>query len=184
MDKNFPINYILVRVKPGNLVNHFDEIKKAWLQTFPSTQFNGSWLDDNTQRQYAAEQRLTVIFIESAIVAIVISCIGLLAISIMIMLQRTKEVGIRKILGANISGIVAMLSIDFLKLVFIAALISFPVAWWIMEKWLQGFPYRIFIHWWVFVIAAFAALLIAFITISFQAIKTATTNPVKSLRSE
>ena len=184
MDKNFTINYILVRVKPGNLVNHFDEIKKAWLQTFPSTQFNGSWLDDNTQRQYAAEQRLTVIFIESAIVAIVISCIGLLAISIMIMLQRTKEVGIRKILGANISSIVAMLSVDFLKLVFIAALISFPMAWWIMEKWLQGFPYRIFIHWWVFVIATVAALLIAFVTISFQAIKTATTNPVKSLRSE
>jgi len=98
--------------------------------------------------------------------------------------QRTKEIGIRKVLGANISGIVTMLSKDFAKLVLIASLIAFPLAWWAMNKWLQSFAYRINISWWIFVVAAFAAIVIALITVSFQAIKAAVANPVKSLRTE
>jgi putative ABC transport system permease protein len=98
--------------------------------------------------------------------------------------QRTKEIGVRKVLGASVPNLVSMLSKDFLKLVAIASLIAFPVAWWAMHKWLQDFAYRIRIEWWVFVLAAFIALLIALLTVSVQAIKAAVANPIKSLRTE
>ena len=98
--------------------------------------------------------------------------------------QRTKEIGVRKVLGASVGGIVAMLSKDFAKLVLIASVIAFPVAWWAMNKWLQSFAYRINISWWIFVVAGMAAIVIALITVSFQAIKAAMANPVKSLRTE
>ncbi|HEX2684272.1 MAG TPA: FtsX-like permease family protein, partial [Ferruginibacter sp.] len=113
-----------------------------------------------------------------------ISCLGLFGLASYTAERRTKEIGIRKVLGASISGITGLLSKDFLILVFIAAIIAFPVAWWAMNKWLQDFAYRIDISWWVFIIAAAIALLIALITISFQSIKAAVANPVKSLRTE
>jgi putative ABC transport system permease protein len=184
MDPNYPINYIFVKVKPGNLVNAFDEIKKSWIRQNPNDEFLGSWINENTERQYINERRLSGIFVSGAVLAIVISCIGLLAISIMIVIQRTKEIGIRKVLGSSVGGIVLLLSADFVKLVLLAAVIAFPVAWWLMNNWLQGFAYRVSIQWWVFAAATMLAIILAFLTISFQSVKAALANPVKSLRSE
>ncbi|MDT3401659.1 ABC transporter permease [Mucilaginibacter terrae] len=184
MRKEYEVNYVFVKVKPGSLLHAYDQIKQSWKRQFPTAEFTGSWLNENTERQYQNERRLSNIFVSGAILAIVISCIGLLAISIMIVIQRTKEIGIRKVLGANVSGIVLLLSRDFIKLVLLAAVIAVPVSWWLMDNWLQGFAYRITIQWWVFVLATLMAILLAFITISFQSVKAALANPVKSLRSE
>jgi putative ABC transport system permease protein len=184
MLKDFEINYVFVKVKPSNLVGAFDGIKNSWHRLYPNAEFKASWLNENTERQYLSERRLSGIFISGAVLAIIISCIGLLAISIMMVVQRNKEIGIRKVLGANILGIVLMLSQDFMKLVLAAAILSFPVAWWVMNHWLQGFAYRVDIHWWVFALSTALALILAFVTVSFQSIKAAIANPVKSLRSE
>jgi putative ABC transport system permease protein len=184
MGSDYAINYIFVKVKPGSLLRGYDEIKNAWHRQFANAEFNASWLNENTERQYLNERRLSGIFVSGAVLAILISCIGLLAISIMMVLQRTKEIGIRKVLGANVAGIVLLLSRDFVKLVLLAAIISFPAAWWLMSQWLQGFAYRVQIQWWVFAVSTVLAIVLAFITISFQSIKAALANPVKSLRSE
>jgi putative ABC transport system permease protein len=119
-----------------------------------------------------------------ATLAIIIACIGLFGLSIYTAKQRTKEIGIRKVLGASVTGVVRLLSKDFIKLVGIAILIASPIAWWASNKWLQDFAYRINISWWVFASAGVIALLIAMFTVSFQAIKAAIANPVKSLRTE
>ncbi len=124
------------------------------------------------------------VFFIVAMLTIIIACLGLFGLATYAAEQRIKEIGIRKVLGASVSSIVAMLSKDFLKLVIIAAVIAFPVAWWAMDKWLQDFAYRISISGWVFVLAAALAVVIALFTISFQAIKAAVANPVKSLRTE
>ena len=116
--------------------------------------------------------------------AILISCLGLFGLAAFSAEQRKKEIGVRKVLGASVSGVVGLLSKDFLKLVGIAILIATPVAWWAMSKWLQAFVYRVDISWWMFVLAGCIAILIALITVSFQAIKAAVANPVKSLRTE
>jgi putative ABC transport system permease protein len=184
MDKSYEINYIFVKVRPGNLVTSYDDIKRSWNRQYPDTEFKGSWLNENTERQYLNERRLSGIFVSGAVIAIIISCIGLLAISIMIVMQRTKEIGIRKVLGSSVGSIVMLLSIDFVKLVILAAVIAFPVAWWLMNNWLQNFAYRISIQWWVFAVATLLAVVLAFITIGFQSVKAALANPVKSLRSE
>ena len=184
MEKQYPINYIFVRLRSNNLHADLDEVKKLWHQTFPNIEFTGSWLNENTEKQYNAEKRLSTIFISAAIIAIIISCIGLLAISIMVIVQRTKEIGIRKVLGASISGIVLLISREFVKLVLLASIIAFPIAWFVMHKWLESFAYRVTIQWWIFASAAIIALLIALATISYQAIRAAVANPVKSLKSE
>jgi putative ABC transport system permease protein len=133
---------------------------------------------------YRGEQRSGKIFISFAVLAILIACLGLFGLAAYAAEQRTKEIGIRKVLGATVSNIVGMLSKDFLKLVIIASLIAFPVSWWFMNKWLQDFAYRIQIGWWIFFLAAFASIFIALITVSFQAVKAALNNPVKNLRTE
>ncbi len=176
--------YVFVRIKPVGLNASFNHLKTQWHQVFPNTEFNGSWLNENTERQYRSEKRLANIFIGSAIIAILISCIGLLAMAMMTMVQRTKEVGIRKVLGSSIAGIVVLLSKDFIKLVLLASILAFPVAYWVMHNWLQSFAYRIEISWWIFALATLIALVIALATVSFQAVKAALANPVKSLRSE
>jgi len=124
------------------------------------------------------------LFMVFAILAIIIGCIGLFGLSAYMASQRIKEIGIRKVLGASIPDITKMLSKDFLKLVLIAIVVASPLAWWVMNKWLQDFAYRIQISWWVFAAAGAAALVIAMLTVSFQAIKAAIANPVKSLRTE
>ncbi len=181
---SWPVNYILVKVKPANLPASMALINKVWKDVNPRSQAESSFLDENVDRQYKKETRLSKIFITGAVMAIAISCMGLFAIVILIITQRTKEIGIRKVLGASVNSIVYLVAQDFLKLVLIAVCIASPIAWYAMSKWLQDFAYRINIEWWVFVMAGVIAVIIAFITISFQSIKAAIANPVKSLRSE
>ncbi|MBS1610248.1 MAG: FtsX-like permease family protein, partial [Bacteroidetes bacterium] len=143
-----------------------------------------TFLDKIVEQQYLAEQTTQKIFTFFSSLAIFIACIGLLGLAAYSTQQRTREIGIRKVLGASAGTIVKMLSVDFLKLVLIAALIAFPLAWWAMHTWLQDFAYRVNIGWWVFAIAGVLSVVIALATISFQAIKAAMANPVKSLRTE
>jgi putative ABC transport system permease protein len=133
---------------------------------------------------YRDEERIGRIAITFAILAILIACLGLFGLATYMSELRTKEIGIRKVLGASVSTLAGMLSKDFLKLVFISFCFAAPVAWWMMYKWLQDFAYRINISWWIFLLAGIIALLIALVTVSFQAIKAAVANPVKSLRTE
>ena len=133
---------------------------------------------------YAEVQRTGDIFTAFAVLAIIIACLGLFALSAFMAEQRNKEIGIRKVLGATVSSITAMLSRDFVKLVIISIVIAAPIAYWIMTKWLQDFAYRISISWWMIAVAGLAAIMIALITISFQSIKAAIANPMKSLRTE
>jgi putative ABC transport system permease protein len=141
-------------------------------------------MDADFDNIYTTEQRTGKLFITFAVFAILIGCLGLFGLVTYAAEQRIKEIGVRKVLGASVSGIVAMLSKDFAKLIFIASLIAFPIAWWAMHKWLQSFAYRITISWWIFIVAGFTALVIALVTVSFQAIRAAIANPVKSLRTE
>ena len=184
INPDFQIHYILVKVKPGDLAGSMELLKNTYKKVLPNSEFKGSFLDENIERQYKREEKLGQIFISGAVIAITLSCLGLLAIVILIVTQRTKEIGIRKVLGASVTSIINMLSIDFLKLVFISAVIAFPVAWWSMNKWLEGFAYRIHISWWIFAITGIAMVIIALLTVSIHAVKAAMANPVISLRTE
>ena len=184
IDKNFTINYILVKVKPTNLQASMALVKNTWASISPGSDFKGSFLDENVNRQYKREEKLMQVFTIGAIIAIALSCMGLLAMVILIISQRTKEIGIRKVLGASVATIVTLVAKDFLLLVLIATIIASPIAWYAMNQWLESFAYRISIGWYIFLAAGFVALLIALITISIQTIKAAMANPVKSLRTE
>lgn len=178
------LGYFVVRLDGKNMNATIDKIQAAWNKRVTTRPFQHFFLDETYAKQYVAEKNFRTIFFYITAIAIFISCLGLFGLSSFITEQRTKEIGIRKVLGASVSGIVTMLSKDFVKLVVIAAIIAFPVAWYAMNAWLQDFVYRIQISWWVFAIAAFAALFIALATISYQAIRSALANPVKSLRTE
>jgi len=159
-------------------------IARKWKVLIPQRPFNYAFVDDSFNKQYSSEERFGTLFFYFAVLAIFISCLGLLGLASYSTIQRTREIGIRKVLGAGIFGIANMLSKEFLKLVMIATIIAFPLAWLGMNKWMQDFAYKAGIQWWVFVIAAMLALIIAVATVSFQALKAALANPVKSLRSE
>jgi putative ABC transport system permease protein len=150
----------------------------------PGEPFTYSFMDEDFNDLYRTEQRMGVIAVSFSTLAILIACLGLFGLAAYAAEQRTKEIGIRKVLGATVSHITAMLSKDFLKLVGIAALIAFPLAWWAMHSWLQDFAYRTTIPWWVYLMAGVLAALIAVVTVSFQTIKAAIMNPIKSLRTE
>jgi len=141
-------------------------------------------MDETYGKMYSSEEKLSELLWIFAVMAIFIGCMGLFGLVALTVEQRVKEIGIRKVLGASVLNIMALLSKNFLLLVLISSVIAFPVAWWAMHKWLQDFAYRINISLWVFVIAGISALLIALLTISFQAIKAAMANPVDSLRTE
>ncbi|MBS1620939.1 MAG: ABC transporter permease [Bacteroidetes bacterium] len=160
------------------------KIQGLWKSLAPGMPFSYQFMDDAFSKMYRSEQRVEQVSITFSILTILIACLGLFGLVTYMAEQRTKEIGVRKVLGASVPNLVAMLSKDFLKLVAIASLFAFPVAWWVMHKWLQDFAYRINIEWWVFILAAFIALLIALLTVSVQAIKAALANPVKSLRTE
>ena len=184
LESSFAPNYILVKVKPDNLSASMQLIKDTWAQVSPGSQFNGSFLDENVDRQYRREEKLGQIFIYGAIVAIVLSCMGLLAMVMLIIAQRIREIGIRKVLGASAASIVGIISKEFMLLVLISFVIAAPLAWLFMNSWLQDFAYRVTINWWVFLIAAAIAILIAMITICVQALKAAWMNPVTTLKTE
>jgi putative ABC transport system permease protein len=177
-------NNISIKVDGNNLQAAIGIIQNTWRKYLPETPFEYIFLDQKFEKLYRAEQQQGLIFTIFSCIAIFIACLGLFGLSAFTITQRVKEIGVRKVLGASIPQIVRELSFDFLKLVFIAALIALPIAWYVMNKWLLDFAFRINISLWVFVLAGFIALVIAFVTISFQSIKAALANPVKSLRSE
>ncbi len=175
---------ISVKVSASHLPGTINTIEQKWNALIPARPFSYFFLDDFFDKQYRSEQRFGKLFLNFAVLAIIISCLGLLGLASYSTMQRTREIGIRKVMGASVSNIVNLLSKDFLKLVAVAIIIASPIAWFAMHKWLQDFAYRIPIAWWIFAVAAFTAALIAILTVSFQAIKAAVSNPVVSLRSE
>ncbi len=176
--------YVSVKLKAGTFPSSLAYMQKTWKQFSTDHPFDYFFLDEQLNHFYESDVKLLHVLNIFAVLAIFIACIGLFGLSIYTAKQRTKEIGIRKVLGASVTGIVGMLSKDFVKLVLIAAVIAFPVSWWAMNTWLQDFAFRINISWSIFVIAGLVSVLIALITISFQAVKAAIANPVKSLRTE
>ena len=177
-------SYFTVKMDNNNMETKIKTLKTLYNSTFPGNPFDYFFADDQYDRQYSEEQRLGSVFIAAAFVAILIACMGLFGLASYSARQRIKEIGIRKVLGASVMDITTLLSRDFIKLVIIAIIIASPIAWWIMNKWLQNFAYRITLEWWIFLSAGVMAVLIAFTTISFQSIRAANANPVKSLRTE
>ena len=175
---------LIVKIKTTDVKGFLADLKKQWDFFNPEGPLGYTFLDDNFAKLYESEQRTQQIFSVFAALAIIIASLGLFGLSAFIIEQRTKEIGIRKVLGASVQNVLLLVSKEFLLLVGIAFIISIPVAWWAMHSWLQDFAYRIHISWWIFAIAGIVAILIALITISFQAIKAAVANPVKSLRTE
>ncbi|HTI61825.1 ABC transporter permease [Mucilaginibacter sp.] len=173
-----------IRIKSSDIKALQEQIKNKWTAFSPNHAFNFSFMDQDFDKMYRAEQRQGQIAVSFTSLAIVIACLGLFGLAAYAAEQRTKEIGIRKVLGANVSNIVSMLSKDFIALVLIAILVAVPIAWYFMHQWLQGFAYHQNVQWWIIAVAGSGAILIAFVTISFQSIKAALTNPVKSLRSE
>lgn len=161
-----------------------DRIAKVWQKQFPENVFEYSFYDEEIAKFYQREELATRLTTTFALLSVCLSCLGLFGLAIFAIEQRTKEIGVRKVLGASVTGITAMLSMDFLKLVFVAIIVASPVAWYFMDRWLQDFAYRIEISWWIFALAGFLATGIALLTVSFQSIKAALTDPVKSLRTE
>jgi cell division protein FtsX len=184
LDRNFGVHYALLKVAPGNLPASMELVKSTWKNILPNEDFKGSFLNDNIDRQYRREEKLGQIFISGAVIAIVLSCLGLLAMVLLIVTQKVKEIGIRKVLGASVGNIVLLVSKEFIWLMLIAVLIATPLAWAGMQKWLDNFAYRIQISWWMVALAGVLAFVVAIATISIQAIRAAVANPVKSLRSE
>ena len=181
---NSPQPRISVRMKAGNVQDNINILKKAWQAVAPNQDFEYHFLDESLGAAYEQEQKsATVVKIASGL-SIFIACMGLFGLATLTVTRRTKEIGIRKVLGANATQLVKLLSKDFLLLIVIAALVAFPLAWWAMNKWLSDFAYRTSISWWVFAIAAIVSIVIAFVTISTQAVKAALMNPVQSLRTE
>ncbi len=175
---------ISFKVSTADVKSLIKKIETKWKSIAPEMAFSYRFMNESFNNIYQAEQRVAKVAITFSILTILIACLGLFGLVTYMAEQRTKEIGIRKVLGATSVNMVTLLSKDFLILVSIAAIIAFPVAWWAMYKWLQDFAYRISISWWVFVMAALVALLIALLTVSFQAIKAAIANPIKSLKAE
>ena len=172
------------KISTADVNNLVKQIENKWKVLAPGMPFSYRFLDDSFDEMYRTEQRVGKIAMIFSALAIFIACLGLFGLATFVAEQRSKEIGIRKVLGASVQGIVQLLSKDFVKLVIIAFVFATPIAWWAMNKWLNDFAYRVSLEWWIFVLAGLAALLIALATVSFQAIKAAITNPVKSLRTE
>jgi len=175
---------LVIKINTTDVKGFLSDLKKEWDSFNPEGALDYTFLDDNFAKLYASEIRAQKIFSVFAIIAIIIASLGLFGLSAFVIEQRTKEIGIRKVLGASIQNVLLLVSKDLLLLVGIAFLISVPVTWWAMHNWLQDFAYRVNIQWWVFLLAGSIAILISALTISFQAIKAAVANPVKSLRTE
>ncbi|HLX67975.1 MAG TPA: FtsX-like permease family protein, partial [Puia sp.] len=178
------LNFIFVRVRTDNPRETMKLVQSSLRQLEPDNVVAASWLSENTRRWYDSEERLSKIFFTAAGIAIVLSCLGLFAIVLLVMEQRRKEIGVRKVLGASIAQLTGLLARDFIRLVILAFFVATPVAWFFLNRWLSDFSYRISIGWWVFPMAGMVTLLIALVTISIQTIKAAIANPAESLRAE
>ncbi|AYA35976.1 FtsX-like permease family protein [Hymenobacter oligotrophus] len=182
----FPGAYwkVAVKIKSDNLGSSVDGVKQVWAKFSPESPIEYKFLDDNFEEMYRAEDKLNTLLWVFTGIAIFVGCLGLFGLATYAAERRKKEIGIRKVLGADVSTIVGLLSKEFLKLVLVAAIIAFPVAWYVMHKWLQDFAYRIDMPLWAFVVAAVAAGTVAFLTVSYQAVRAATANPINNLRAE
>jgi putative ABC transport system permease protein len=179
-----PEGGLIFKIKTTDIPGLLSAMKNVWEKFNTGEPFTYAFMDDLYNKTYSAEQKTGTILNIFALLTILVACLGLFGLATYTAEQRTKEIGIRKVLGASVTQVTQMLSKDFIKLVGIACIIAFPLSWWAMNKWLQSFAYRINISWWIFLMAAIVALFIALITVSFQAIKAAIANPVESLRTE
>jgi putative ABC transport system permease protein len=177
-------NYLITHAKPGNLQSLLQYMEKEWNRLNPNEPFEYSVLDQDFQKNYEAENRLSDLIRYFMIIAITICCLGLFGLAAFSAEQRTKEIGIRKVLGSSVTGIIGLLSKDFMKLVILGNIIALPIAWYMMHQWLQEFAYRTALSWWVFAAAIVLSAIIALLTVGYQAIRSALANPVKSLRTE
>ncbi len=175
---------LTVQLTTDDIARKLVDLERLYKAAYPGNPFAFYFVDEHYNRQYQREQHYSRVFGLASVLAIFIACLGLFGLATFTAQQRAKEIGIRKVLGANVAGIVALLSKDFLQLVIIAIVMASPVAWYVMNRWLQGFAYRVEMEWWVFTAAGTLAIVIALLTVSFQSIKAALMNPVKSLRSE
>jgi hypothetical protein len=175
---------IIAKIAPGKTKEALESLAKVYKEINPNYPFSYQFVDQEYQKLYSSEFIVSTLSIVFAVVAIVISCLGLLGLVMFSAEQRIKEFGVRKVLGASLGQLMSLFAADFMKLIFVAFLIAAPLGWYVMHSWLQDFAYRIDISWWIFVLAGAGSLLIALFTLSFEAFKTAATNPVKSLRSE
>ena len=173
-----------VKIKPGKTAEVLPFLQATFKKLFPFQPYVYAFKDIDNAQQYEAEAKWKQIITFGALLTIFISSIGLFGLSMLAAEKRTKEIGIRKVLGASVALIVRKLSTDFLKLVLLAALIAVPGAGWLMHKWLQNYPYRVSVSWWMYGFAVLVIVLIALVTTSFQAVRAAIANPVKSLRTE
>ncbi len=178
-------NHLTIRIKPNtDVAQAIEKIGAVIKKDNPGYPFEYTFMDEEFNKLFKTESLVGKLASVFAVLAVFISCLGLFGLAAYTAGRRVKEIGIRKVLGASVSGLVGLLSIDFLQLVALSCLIAFPIAWWAMSKWLQDYQYRVEIHWWVFALSGILAILIALFTVSFQAIKAALVNPVKSLKSE
>ncbi|PCJ98741.1 MAG: ABC transporter permease [Flavobacteriaceae bacterium] len=184
MNKDWDLYYAYVKVAPIAISESFETIKMAWQKIDPNATFQGSFLDENLDRTFRREKVMAQIITSGSIVGIVLSCIGLFAISLLVVAQRTKEIGIRKVVGASVTTITVLLTKDFLKLVGIAFIVATPISWLIMRDWLQDYAFHVSLNIWFFVGAGLLACLIALLTIGGRTVRAASANPVKSLRTE
>jgi ABC-type antimicrobial peptide transport system permease subunit len=173
-----------IKLSTTNIASSMQSIKKIWEQAFPNNVYEYRFLDDKIESFYKQENQLSNLYKIFAVIAIFLSCLGLYGLASFMAVQRIKEVGIRKVLGASVSSVVYLFSKEFITLVIIGFVIASPIAWFFMDKWLQDYAYRINISWWIFLVGGISAVIIALATVSFQAIKAAIADPVKSLRTE
>jgi len=175
---------VAVKLKTADIKSTIAFINNSWKKFVPDYPLDYKFMDESYGAMYKSEEKLASLLWIFTGMAILVGCMGLFALAAFSAEQRKKEIGIRKVLGATVFNIMGLLSKSFLTLVLIAAVIAFPIAWWAMNKWLEDFPYRVNISWWIFGLAGIAAMVVALITVSFQSIKAAISNPVKSLRTE
>jgi putative ABC transport system permease protein len=184
LDPFVPLEYYFVKIKPENIIHTLDLLKENWKRIVSDQPFEYFFLDEKFAQLYHTEERWNRIVSYASILAIFIACIGLFGLSALIMTKRTKEIGIRKVLGASVPGIILLLSTNFLKWIVISNVIAWPLAWYMMSDWLQSFAYRTEITIYNFIIAAGLAIFIALLTTSYQSIRAAFSNPVKTLKYE
>ncbi len=184
MSNNGSLRYILVKVKTTNPLLTMNLVKAAYKEIEPDNTVVPTYLTENTRRWYSREEKLSTIFLSSAGVAIILSCLGLFAIVSIVLEQRRKEIGVRKVLGASLATITGLLSGDFLKLIALAFAIAVPIGWYFLSHWLQSYVYRAPLSWWIFPVAGLMSIAIAMLTIGFKTLKASRANPVESLRAE
>jgi len=184
MKPDNPYGQVFIKIKPNTAAASLKTIQRAFKALFPLSPYSYTFMNDENRKSYEAEAKWKQIMLFGAILTIFISCIGLFGLSVLSAEKRTKEIGIRKVLGASVNGVVTILSKDFLTLVFISLAIAIPAAWFAANKWLNNYPYRISLTWQLFASAGILVILIALVTVSFQAVKAAIANPVRSLRAE